>query len=198
MFTEQKNDMHENEAGRPNLRLGSHTSRAIRLLIIAMGAALFTQTAAMAQKIVFSEGHWVGQKMTDVARPGCMMAMQLDDDTALAIFATAAGDFDLAFSSKTWNIDEADGDVKANLEIDGEPVMFTRVFVPVPSTIVIRAQTPSDTRKLENLIRKAEDMNVEFVRLNYSAHTSFFDNHLAVTALKNCVKAAEREAKASR
>lgn len=165
----------------------------LQIALFAVIATLDIQQPASANKITFSEGHWVGQKMTNVDRPGCMMAMQLDDDTVLAIFATAAGDFDLAFSSKAWNINDADGDVKAYLELDGEPVTFTRVFIPVPSTIIITGNTPEDKQKLEKLIRKAGEMQVEFIRLNYSAHTSFFDNHLAVTALKNCVRAAERD-----
>lgn len=171
------------------------TNQFLQVASALVIGALGLQTAANANEIAFSEGHWVGSKLNNVERPGCMMAMQLDDDTALAIFATAAGDFDLAFSSKSWNINEADGDVKTYLQLDGEPVTFTRVFIPMPSTIIITGNTLEDKQKLEKLIRKAEDMQVEFIRLNYSAHTSFFDNHLAVTALKNCVRAAEREAK---
>lgn len=171
------------------------TNQFLQVASALVIGAFGLQIPANANEIAFSEGHWVGSKLNNVERPGCMMAMQLDDDTALAIFATATGDFDLAFSSKSWNIKEADGDVKAYLQLDGEPVTFTRVFIPVPSTIIITGNTLEDKQKLEKLIRKAEEMQVEFIRLNYSAHTSFFDNHLAVTALKNCVRAAEREAK---
>lgn len=170
------------------------TNQFLQVAAALVIGGLGLQMPANANEIAFSEGHWVGSNLNNVERPGCMMAMQLDDDTALAIFATAAGDFDLAFSSKSWNINEVDGDVKAYLQLDGEPVTFTRVFIPMPSTIIITGNTPEDRQKLEKLIRKAEEMQVEFIRLNYSAHTSFFDNHLAVTALKNCVRAAEREA----
>lgn len=167
-----------------------------KILLAALTIVGATEARATEpNKNVFSEGHWNGWAMAGTAVPGCIMAMQLDDMTGLAVFATSDGDFDLAFSSNSWNITEPEENLKAYLELDGEPVTFTRIFLPIPSTILIRAVTPEDIQKLEYLIRKAEDMKVKFDSVDYTAHISFYDNHLAVSALKNCVKAEARKAK---
>lgn len=122
------------------------------------------------------------------------MSMQLDDTTDFGIFATSNGSFDLVFYSENWSIPTSK-DVNVYLELDGEPVTFTRLFLPAPGTIIIRGITPDAIQKLEDLMRQAENMKLVLADLNYSAHTTFYDNHLAVSALKNCVKAEARKAK---
>lgn len=160
-------------------------------------AIIATTKAGVAEpsKIVFTEGHWNGWAMEGTTLPGCIMAMQLDNMTAFAVLATSDGDFDLAFSSNDWNITAPEENLKVYLELNGKPVTFTRLFTPMRSTLLIRTITPEDAQKLEYLIRKAEVMKVKFDDVDYTAHTSFYDNHLAVSALKNCVKAEAQKAK---
>lgn len=170
-------------------RLAPTPLRCCKILFTALAILGVTKAKVSAESTAtFSEGHWVGQAIKGTSPTVCIMTMQLDDTTSFAIYADASGDFNFAFTSAVWKIPKLDEDFKGYLEINGEPVMFTRMFLPEPNAILLRAMNNQDAKQLEQLMRKAENMTIEFATIGYSAHTTFFDNHLAVSALKNCTK----------
>ena len=163
-----------------------------RHIIIYFFAALPLPAYANSTQPIFQEGYWTGQAVPQDPQAGCHMFMQLDEDTTLSIYANNKGRFDLAFRSPNWNIDDQNT-INAELEINGQPITFTRVFFYDPKVVLIRGTTVEDSRKLETLIRQATFLRVAFQTPDYFAQTTFFDNHLAVTALKNCIKNQQRE-----
>ncbi|MBX8800710.1 hypothetical protein [Pseudochrobactrum asaccharolyticum] len=166
--------------------------RAISFTLTAFASTAALSSLAFANEITFQEGYWAGQPIPNDQDFGCHMAMMLDDETMLSIYANTKGRFDLTFRSDKWSILQ-EKDVEAQLDLDDQPITFTRVYLLNQQVIVIRGTTPADNKRLEDLIRKASDLKVAFPKLNYVGQTAFYDNNLAVTALKNCIKTAQRQ-----
>lgn len=168
------------------------THRSILVLAVYIFTVVLT-TLASADEITFQEGYWAGQPIPDDPTFGCHMAMMLDDETMMAIYTNIEGRFDLMFMSGKWNIPQ-ESDLDAQMSIDGQPITFTRAHLINQKTIGIRAADLDGTQLLENLMRKANRLMIAFHNLDYLGQTAFYDNNLAVTALKNCVKQAKRTA----
>lgn len=169
--------------------------KIIQKCLLGWACSFITQlfvgvSLAMATNLTFEEGYWRGQLIPNDPEYGCYMYMPLDHNVMMSIYVNDSGHFDLAFQSRGWDIKDV-ADINAVLEIDGEVVDFTRVFLYDPSFILIRGVTLDDAMRLENLIRKATSLRVAFEIPDYFGETSFFDNHLAVTSLKNCVRAQQ-------
>lgn len=179
----------DNQTAHPKMWLQS--KHKLRCLVVASLAVAALPLLAFADEITFSEGHWAGQPIPNDPSFACHMGMQLDENTTFLIHANADGEFNLGFFSNKWNITQ-EKDIEARLEINDQPVTFTRVFLSDPKMIVIKGATVELSRQLSDLMSEAETMYIAFKNPNYKADTTFYDNHLAVAELKNCIKSAQR------
>lgn len=184
-----KSALHPRQKLSPSVKL---IQRA-RLALTAIISTAILSNFAFANEITFQEGYWAGQPIPNDPAFGCHMAMMLDDKLLMSVYANAEGRFDLTFWSEKWNIMQ-ESDVAAQMDIDDQPITFTRSHRINHQVIAIRGTTPADNQRLENLIRKASDFKIAFPKLDFVAHTAFYDNNLAVTALKNCIKTVKRQA----